>query len=259
MSSNSPMERMNTENPSFARSLLTKDRLVKINRSKMGSCPMRLLLVEDNESLADWLARLLRKSNYVVDWVSSGEDADHAVTTGDYSLLIVDIGLPAMDGMELVQRIRARGQTMPILFLTAVDTVTSRIRGLDLGADDYLVKPFDIDELEARIRVQLRRRGGLATSKITFGDLSLDMTSKIFTLSGNELDLTGREHAVLEALISRAGKPMAKSILIDHVFGFEDDAAPNAIEVYVHRVRKKIEQADAKILTLRGLGYVLRK
>jgi two-component system, OmpR family, response regulator TctD len=220
---------------------------------------MRLLLVEDNKDLSDWLARLLRKSNYVVDCVYNGEDADHAVTSGDYSLLIVDIGLPSMDGMELVKRIRARGQTMPILFLTAVDTVTSRIHGLDLGADDYLVKPFDIDELEARIRVQLRRRGGLAIPKVAYGDLSFDMTSKVFTLRGHELDLTGREYAVLEALISRAGTPMAKSMLIDHVFGFEDDAAPNAVEVYVHRVRKKIENADVKILTLRGMGYVLRK
>lgn len=220
---------------------------------------MRLLLVEDNKDLSSWLAKLLRKSNYVVDCVYTGEDADHAAASEDYSLAIVDLGLPGIDGMELVRKIRQRGQAFPILILTAIDTVTSRVRGLDLGADDYLVKPFDIDELEARIRVQLRRRGGSASSNITYGDLSFDMTSQLFTLRGAELDLTRREHAVLEALISRAGTPLAKSALIDRVFGYEDEAAPNAIEVYVHRVRKKIEVADVTIVTLRGMGYVLRK
>ncbi len=220
---------------------------------------MRLLLVEDNRDLSDWLARLLRKSNYAVDCLYNAEDADHAAATGDYDLLIVDIGLPVLDGMGLVKNIRARGQTMPILILTAVDTVTSRVRGLDLGADDYLVKPFEITELEARIRVQLRRRGGVAVSQIAYGDLSFDMTARQFTLRGCDLDLTNREYTVLEALINRAGTPLSKSALIEQVFGFEDDAAPNALEVYVHRLRKKIENSDVRILTLRGMGYVLRK
>ena len=220
---------------------------------------MRLLLVEDNKELSEWLARLLRKSNYTVDCLYNAEDADHAVASGDYDLIIVDIGLPVMDGMGLVKNIRARGQDMPVLILTAIDTVTSRVRGLDLGADDYLVKPFEISELEARIRVQLRRRGGVAVSQISYGDLSLDMTTRQFTLRRQELELTKREYAVLETLMSRAGTPHSKTALIEHVFGFEDDAAPNALEVYIHRLRKKIESSDVKILTLRGMGYVLRK
>ena len=220
---------------------------------------MRLLLVEDNRELSDWLARLLRKSNYTVDCLYNAEDADHAVASGDYDLIIVDLGLPVMDGMSLVKNIRARGQDMPVLILTAIDTVTSRVRGLDLGADDYLVKPFEISELEARIRVQLRRRGGVAVSQISYGELSLDMTTHQFTLKGQELELTKREYAVLETLIGRAGTPLSKPALIEHVFGFEDDAAPNALEVYIHRLRKKIESSDVKILTLRGMGYVLRK
>lgn len=219
---------------------------------------MRLLLVEDNRELSDWLARLLRKSNYVVDCVYSAEDAELAVASDHHNMLIVDVGLPKMDGMELVKNIRARGQTMPILLLTAIDTVTARVRGLDLGADDYLVKPFDIGELEARIRAQLRRRGDLKPQKIEFGDLSYVVTDQTFILSGTVLELTKREYAVLEALINKAGAPIAKEKLIEHVFGMDDDAAPNAIEVYVHRVRKKIEASNVHIITLRGLGYVLR-
>ena len=220
---------------------------------------MRLLIVEDSSELVDWLARILRKSNYAVDCMHSAEDALLAVAASKYDLLVIDLGLPAMNGMDLIKKLRQAGQTMPIIILTAIDTVTSRVRGLDLGADDYLVKPFEISELEARIRVQLRRHGGLAVPQITFGDLSFDMAEHRFALKGIELEFTSREYAVLEALISRAGRPLAKTALIEQVFGLDDEAAPNALEVYVHRVRKKIEQADVKIFTLRGFGYVLRK
>ena len=220
---------------------------------------MRLLSVEDSRELADWLARILRKSNYAVDFVHNAEDAFIAATSAPYDLLIVDLGLPAMDGMELIKKLRQAELAMPIIILTAIDTVTSRVRGLDLGADDYLVKPFEISELEARIRVQLRRHGGLSVPQIVFGDLTFDMTEHKFMLHGRDLDLTSREYAVLEALISRAGRPMSKSAMIEHIFGFDDETAPNALEVYVHRVRKKIEPGDVRILTLRGLGYVLRR
>ncbi len=219
---------------------------------------MRLLIVEDSQELADWLARILRKSNYAVDCMPDAEDGFLAATTTAYDLLIVDLGLPGMDGLELIKKLRQAGRSMPIIILTAVDTVSSRVHGLDLGADDYLVKPFEVSELEARIRVQLRRHGGLASPQITFGELSFDMAEHKFTLKGKVLDLTAREYAVLEALISRPGRPLAKSALIEQIFGFEDEAAPNALEVYVHRVRKKIEASDVKISTLRGLGYVLR-
>lgn len=220
---------------------------------------MRLLIVEDSQELADWLARVLRKSNYAVDCVHNAEDALLAVTTSTYDLLIVDLGLPSMDGMELIKKLRQGDEAMPIIILTAIDTVTSRVRGLDLGADDYLVKPFEISELEARIRVQLRRRGGLSIPQISFGNLTFDMAEHKFTLKGKELELTSREYSVLEALISRPGRVMTKSALIENIFGMDDEAAPNALEVYVHRVRKKIEAADVRILTLRGLGYALRR
>jgi len=220
---------------------------------------MRLLIVEDSPDLADWLARILRRSNYAVDFLHTAEDAFFAATNAPYDLLIVDLGLPAMDGMELIRKLRQAELAMPIIILTAIDTVTSRVRGLDLGADDYLVKPFEISELEARIRVQLRRHGGLSVPQIVYGDLAFDMAEHKFTLQGRDLDLTSREYAVLEALISRAGRPLSKSALIEQIFGFDDETAPNALEVYVHRVRKKIELGDVRILTLRGLGYVLRR
>lgn len=220
---------------------------------------MRLLIVEDSRDLADWLARILRKSNYAVDCMGNAEDAILAVNNFTYDLLIVDLGLPEMDGMGLINKLRQAGKAMPIIILTAIDTVTSRVRGLDLGADDYLVKPFEVSELEARIRVQLRRHGGLSVPQISFGNLTFDMAERRFELDGKALELTSREYAVLEALISRAGRVISKSALIEHIFGLDDEAAPNALEVYVHRVRKKIEAADVKILTLRGLGYALRK
>ncbi len=220
---------------------------------------MRLLIVEDSIELANWLARILRKSNYAVDCIHNAEDAVLAATATPYDLLIVDLGLPVMDGMDLIKTLRHAGLAMPIIILTAIDTVTSRVRGLDLGADDYLVKPFEISELEARIRVQLRRHGGLSVPQISYGDLTFDMAEHKFTLNGKVLELTSREYAVLEALISRPGRPIAKSSLIEQIFGFDDGAAPNALEVYVHRVRKKIEAGDVRILTLRGLGYVLRR
>lgn len=227
--------------------------------AQLGIHIMRLLIVEDSQELADWLARILRKSNYAVDCMHNAEDAIFATDISTYDLLIVDLGLPAMDGMELIKKLRQTGRAMPIIILTAVDTVTSRVRGLDLGADDYLVKPFEIPELEARIRVQLRRYGGLAVPQIAFGSLTFDMAEHKFTLKGKELELTSREYAVLEALISRPGRAMTKSALIEQIFGIDDEAAPNALEVYVHRVRKKIEASDVKILTLRGLGYALRR
>ncbi|MDE2446209.1 MAG: response regulator, partial [Alphaproteobacteria bacterium] len=220
---------------------------------------MRLLIVEDSRDLADWLARILRKSNYAVDCMYNAEDAFFMISNSTYDLLIVDLGLPAMGGMELIKKLRQAGKAMPIIILTAIDTVTSRVRGLDLGADDYLVKPFEVSELEARIRVQLRRHGGFSVPQISFGNLTFNMADHTFAISGKELELTAREYAVLEALISRPGRVMQKSALIEQIFGLEDEAAPNALEVYVHRVRKKIEFSDVRILTLRGLGYVLRR
>lgn len=219
---------------------------------------MRILLAEDNRDLSEWVSRLLRQSNYVVDCVHRGDEADTALQSQDYALLILDLGLPELDGIEVLRRLRARGDATPVLILTANDAVSSRVRGLDSGADDYLVKPFEVEELEARIRAQLRRGRGRVEQVVSYGALSFNSQSRSFTLKGETLACTPREHAVLEALILNAGRPLPKERLVENVFGFDDDAGPSAIEVYVHRVRRKLEGSDVGIATLRGLGYMLR-
>ena len=220
---------------------------------------MRLLLVEDSRQLSDWLAKTLRKDHYAVDCVYDGEDADHALRTQPYALVILDLSLPGMGGIEVLRRLRARGSTVPVLILTANDSVAGRVSGLDTGADDYLAKPFDLGELEARIRAQLRRAGNQKNPLVELGTLSFDSNSREFSLAGATLGLTPRERAVLETLVTRAGKPVGKAVLAETVFGFQDEANPNAIEIYVHRVRRKLEGSDVGIVTLRGLGYVLRR
>ena len=220
---------------------------------------MRILLAEDNRDLSEWISRLLRQSNYVVDCVHRGDEADTALQSQDYALLILDLGLPELDGIEVLRRLRARGDATPVLILTANDAVSSRVRGLDSGADDYLVKPFEVEELEARIRAQLRRSRGRVEQVLVYGPLAFDSQSRSFVLEGENLALTPREHAVLETLILNAGRPVPKERLVENVFGFDDEAGPSAVEVYVHRVRKKLEGSDVGIITLRGLGYMLRR
>jgi two-component system, OmpR family, response regulator TctD len=220
---------------------------------------MRILLVEDSRQLSDWLAKALRKDRYVVDCVYDGEDADHALRIQPYALVILDLSLPGLGGIEVLRRLRARGNTVPVLILTANASVAGRVAGLDTGADDYLAKPFDLGELEARIRAQLRRAGNQKTPIVELGALAFDSTSREFMLGNAALPLTPRERAVLETLIQHVGKPVPKAALAESVFGFDDEANPNAIEIYVHRVRKKLEGSDVGIATLRGLGYVLRR
>jgi two-component system response regulator TctD len=220
---------------------------------------MRILLVEDSKQLANWLAKTLRRENYVVDCVHDGEDADYALRAQEYALVILDLSLPKLGGMEVLKRLRGRGSNVPVLILTANDTVSGRVSGLDGGADDYLAKPFDINELEARIRAQLRRASNQKSPVTEFGALAFDTNSRQFRVSGDELSLTPRERAVLEMLITRQGKPVAKGNLAEAVFGFDDSVNPSAIEIYVHRVRKKLEGSGVGIVTMRGLGYLLRQ
>jgi two-component system response regulator TctD len=220
---------------------------------------MRILLVEDNRQLADWVAKSLRRGNVVVDCVHDGEDADTALHTQDYALVVLDLALPGIGGLEVLRRLRARGSVTPVLILTASATLESRVAGLDGGADDYLAKPFDITELEARVRAQLRRASNRKTPIVHYGSLVFDSNGRQFTLAGQPLALTGREHAVLETLLLRAGATVARAALIESVFGFDDEAGPNTIEIYVHRVRKKLAGSDVGIVTLRGLGYVLKE
>ena len=219
---------------------------------------MRILLAEDNRELSEWIARLLRKDNYVIDCVHRGDEADAALASQDYALVILDLGLPHLDGIEVLRRLRGRGKTTPVIILTANDAVSSRVKGLDSGADDYLIKPFNVEEFEARIRAQLRRGRSNFDPSIRFGPLAYDTQERTFTIDATPLHLTAREHAVLETLLLRAGRPVAKDALTENVFGFDDEANPNAVEICVHRVRRKLEGSGIAITTLRGLGYVLR-
>ena len=219
---------------------------------------MRLLIAEDNVELATWIARLLRQSNYVVDCVHRGDDADEALRQHDYALLILDLALPGIDGIEVVTRLRQRAKNTPVLILTANDAVSARVKGLDAGADDYLIKPFDAEELEARIRAQLRRSRELVEPVISVGALSFHTQSRAFTLAGKSILLTPRERSVLEILIKRAARNVTKEDLTASIFGLDDEASSSAVEIYVHRLRKKLEGQNVAIQTVRGLGYVLR-
>ena len=219
---------------------------------------MRLLLVEDNRDLADWLARTLRQANYVVDVVHDGEDAEHALAVGEHALVILDLALPKLGGLDVLKRLRARGNSVPVIVLTANASLDNRVRGLNEGADDYLAKPFEIEELEARIRAQIRRASNRTEPVASCGDLSFDSNTRLFKLGEDVLALTPREHAVLEQLFIKAGHTVSKGALSSAVYDFETDADPSAIEIYVHRVRKKLEGARVRIVTLRGLGYLLK-
>ena len=219
---------------------------------------MRLLLVEDNRQLADWIAKSLRQAKYTVDCVYSGDDADHVLGIEEYALVVLDLSLPKMDGLEILRRLRARSDTIPVIILTANDTLDARVAGLDGGADDYLAKPFDLAELEARIRANLRRANASHHSIVTCGKLSFDSNTRAFTLAGETLNLTSREHAVLETLILRASSTVSKNSLATAIFSIDDETSPSAIEIYVHRVRKKLAERGVEIVTLRGLGYVLK-
>jgi len=219
---------------------------------------MRLLLVEDNVQLSDWVAKTLRSDKFTVDCVYSGDDADHVLRTEDYALVILDLSLPEMGGLEILRKLRSRKSSVPVIILTANDTLEARVAGLNSGADDYLAKPFEMTELEARIRARLRRANLHQQTVVQCGALSFDSNTRGFTLGVEPLSLTAREHAVLETLILKAGSTVSKALLTTTVFGFDDEANPNAIEIYVHRVRKKLAGGNISIVTLRGLGYVLK-
>lgn len=219
---------------------------------------MRLLLVEDHADLSEWVAKTLRHAGYVLDVLERGDHADLALRTQNYDLVILDLSLPGMDGLEVLRRLRAReqGAPTPVLVLTARGSTEERVRGLNLGADDYLAKPFDLAELEARIKALLRRSGNLVPT-MRIGRLEFDTTTRMASVEGRPLALTPRELAVLEALLSRSGRPVAREALFEKVFEFDADARVEAIEIYVSRLRKKLEGSGVAINTLRGLGYLL--
>lgn len=219
---------------------------------------MRILLAEDDPIIADGLCRTLRQSGYALDHAATGTAADSALLTTEYDLLILDIGLPGLNGLEVLRRLRARNNKMPVLILTALDGSSDRVRGLDLGADDYLCKPFDLAELEARVRALTRRSSG-TVPKIQLGSLSYDQVGRVAEINGQLLELSARELGLLEILLTRAGRLVSKDQLVDHLCGWGEEVSHNAIEVYVHRLRKKLETGGVRILTVRGLGYCLEK
>ena len=219
---------------------------------------MRILVIEDNIELAHWLQRNLRKEQYTVDWIDNGADADYALRSEKYNLVILDLALPRMSGREVLQRLRARHDVTPVLVLTANNTIQSRVSELDEGADDYMAKPFEVEELEARIRMLLRRSSGQASPVIACGDLSYNTNTRDFRIDQKPLSLTPRERAVLEVLVRKAGATVTKQALAQSLFSLDEDVSTDAIEIYVHRLRKKLEAGSARIMTLRGLGYLLR-
>ena len=220
---------------------------------------MRILLAEDDVSLTEGLTHSLRQAGYAVDCVKTGAEADRAASSSEFDLLILDLGLPKMSGLEVLKRLRARQSKVPVLILTALDGVLDRVRGLDLGADDYLAKPFALNELEARVRALTRRGHAGSSTLIRHGDLTYDQVGKVAEIRGTILELSAREMALLEILLRRAGRMVSKEQLVDHLCEWGEEVSANAIEVYVHRLRRKLEAGGVKIVTVRGLGYRIEK
>ena len=220
---------------------------------------MRILLVEDDRMLSDAITRAMTQSAHVVDVSYNGEEADRALATYEYGLVLLDIGLPTIDGFEVLKRLRNRRNAVPVLVLTVRDGIEDRIAGLDLGADDYLAKPFHLSELEARVRALIRRSHSSASSELVHGRLRLDMAGRRLFCDGNPVELSARELAVIELLLLKEGKVVTKQQIIDHLYGWEDASNSNAVEVFVYRLRKKLEPSGTDIRTVRGMGYLIEK
>ena len=218
---------------------------------------MRLLLVEDDVMVASGIKLGLSNAGYTVDWVGSAERAEQALDRDSFDLAIVDIGLPGINGLELTQRLRARGLGMPVLILTARDALHDRVQGLDLGADDYMLKPFELPELLARLRALLRRSQAATTAVLSLGPLEMDTSLRRVSLAGQPMELGPREWTVLEYLLLQAPKPAAKDKLLAALTGWDKEITPNAIEVYVSRLRAKLEPAGVALRSIRGFGYRL--
>ena len=218
---------------------------------------MRLLVVEDDIHLGDGLQVALRQEGYAVDWVKDGEEAELALRVEPYDIVVLDLGLPIMSGVELLDKIRAQGSDVPVLILTARDTAEDRISGLDKGADDYMVKPVNVDELCARIRSILRRAHGRAIPKIIHGNIEVDVAGRVVAQDGNQIDLSGKEFAVFQQLMENQGRVLSKRQLEEGIYDWESELESNAVEVYVHHLRKKL--GKNLIRTIRGVGYVVDK
>ncbi len=218
---------------------------------------MRILIAEDDGILADGLSRSLRYEGYAVDVVHDGSAADSALQLQAFDLLILDLDLPALSGLSVLQRLRQRQNSLPVLILTAADSIEQRVRGLDLGADDYMAKPFALSELEARVRALTRRSAGTASTFIRHKKLVFDLNARMARIDEEPLDLSARETSLLEIFLSRSGRLISKAQLVDLLCQWGEEVSSNAIEVYIYRLRRKIEPSGARIATIRGLGYCL--
>lgn len=218
---------------------------------------MRVLLVEDDNLLGDGICVGLQQEGYTVDWVKNGEAAESALLTDNFDFLILDIGLPKRNGLDVLKWMRDGGNNLPVLLLTARDTLTDRVKGLDLGADDYLTKPFDLEELCARGRALVRRSAGRATPKITHGDIVMDPVAHQVTSAGEEIIVSPREFMLLEMLLENKGKVMSRERLEESLYGWNKDIDSNTIEVHIHHLRKKL--GNNLIRTIRGIGYMIDK
>lgn len=218
---------------------------------------MRILLVEDDQMLSNGVSLALTQNGYVVDHVRTGKDADLALTKTEYDLVVLDLGLPEMDGLEVLTNLRQRGSATPVLVLTARDALEDRITGLDLGANDYMTKPFHLEELEARIRALLRKDTWGNQTEIKYGDMVFDTVGRRLLVRNEPVELSAREIAVLELLLQRASKVVNKNQIKEHLSSWEAEISFNAIEIIVHRLRKKLDDSGCTIRTIRGLGYIL--
>lgn len=214
---------------------------------------MRILLIEDDAMIGKAVRNGLIQAGFAVDWVTDGRDAELSLANGVYDLAILDLGLPKKDGMAILATLRSMGNSMPVLIASARDTVRDRISGLEAGADDYVLKPFDLDELVARVRALLRRHAGSGSPLLRFGALVLDPVTKSVTNNGEPVELSAKEFAVLEALMQRPGAVLSREKLEESVYGWGDEVGSNAIEVHLHHLRKKL--GTAAIKNVRGVGY----
>lgn len=222
---------------------------------------MRLMLLEDNKRLAGFIAKGLRDAGFAVDSLETVADAEAAMATAAYDVVVLDLGLPDMDGMTLLTKIRAKGDSVPVLVVTARDGIGDRVRGLDAGADDYLLKPFAMEEFIARIRALLRRPKPSLDNVLSCGNVALNSSSRELRVDGVLVPLSRREAGLLEQLLRRAENAIPRAALEDRIYGFADEVSPNSLEVIVSRLRKSLRQAkaDIEIVTLRNVGYLLRK
>ena len=218
---------------------------------------MRILITEDDAALAEALQFALKQAGYAVDWVNNGTAADEALKDDVFGLLILDLGLPKLDGFEVLRRLRRRNPALPVLILSAREKAEEKVAGLDLGADDYLVKPFSLNELQARVRALVRRGQGNAAPLISYGSLTFDSVQRVASIDGRTLTLSVQETGVLEALLARFGRVASKEQLVEELYNYDREVSHNAIEVYVHRLRKKLASTGLTVRTLYGRGYLL--